>query len=195
MMTTAEPPAGPRQGGGARRTQALLITGTVGAGKSTTAELVGRRLCEAGTPYAVIDLDEIRRCWPVPPGDPFGMAVQLENLTAMSATFRRHGAHRLVLAGVVETSADRQLIEAAVGVPLAVCRLRLALELVRARLTERHADDLEAQVWHLHRAEVLEDILDANQVADRVVEIDGLAPGEVADRVLTEVGWRPANAV
>lgn len=174
--------------------RALLITGTVGAGKTTTAELVGRQLGGVATPYAVIDLDEIRRYWPMPPGDPFGMVVELENLSTMAATYVRHGAQRLVLAGVVETRADRLLVEAAVGVPLTVCRLRLPLDAVRARLANRHADDPETQVWHLDRAQVLEDILDANQVADQIVDVGGLSPGEVAERVLAEVGWAPPAA-
>jgi Ni2+-binding GTPase involved in maturation of urease and hydrogenase len=36
---------------------ALLINGTVGAGKTSVAETVGNLLTEAGVPKAVIDLD------------------------------------------------------------------------------------------------------------------------------------------
>lgn len=165
-------------------TSALLITGTVGAGKTTTAEQVGLQLGEAGTPYAVVDLDEIRRCWPMPPGDPFGVQIELANLTALAANYFRAGAQRLVLAGVVETRAERELIQAAVGVPLTVVRLRLPLVVVRERLTTRHADDPDGRTWHLARAGVLEEILDAAAVADVVIDTHGLDPAEVATLVL-----------
>lgn len=167
---------------------ALLITGTVGAGKTTTAEQVGRQLGEAGTAYAVVDLDDIRRFWPMPPGDPFGVEIELANLTAMAANYLRAGAQRLVLAGVVETGAERERIQVAVGVPLTVVRLRLPLAVVRQRLTTRHAGDTDILTWHLARAAVLEEILDASRVADRVIDIDGLDPAEVAGRVLNSAG-------
>lgn len=163
---------------------ALLITGTVGAGKTTTAEQVGRRLGEAGTAYAVIDLDEIRRFWPTPPGDPFGVQIELANLTALAANYLGAGSQRLVLAGVVETRAERRRIRAAVGVPLTVVRLRLPLAVVRQRLATRHTEDADVLAWHLARAEVLEEVLDAARVADLVIDIDGLDPAEVAQRVL-----------
>lgn len=173
-------------------TTALLVTGTVGAGKTTTAELVGRRLGEAGAANAVIDLDEIRRFWPMPAGDPFGVEIELANLSALADNYRRFGASRLVLAGVIETQAERALVQAAVGVPLTVCRLRLPLAVVRRRLAARHAEDAEVLTWHLDRAGVLEDILDRARVADLVVDVDGLGPAEAADRVLDAVsraGW------
>ncbi len=163
---------------------ALLITGTVGVGKTTTAEQVGRRLGEAGTAYAVIDLDEIRRFWPMPPGDPFGVQIEVANLTAVAANYLRAGAEWLVLAGVVENQGQRQLIQAAVGVPLSVVRLRLSLAVVRQRLAVRHAADPEGLSWHLDRAGVLEDILTTAQAEDLVIETDGLDPAEVAERVL-----------
>nr|WP_220093533.1 zeta toxin family protein [Flexivirga caeni] len=44
----------------------LLITGTVGAGKTTTAYAVGDLLRARELPHAVIDLDELHRLWPAP---------------------------------------------------------------------------------------------------------------------------------
>jgi Ni2+-binding GTPase involved in maturation of urease and hydrogenase len=49
---------------------AVLITGTVGAGKTSVAAAAGSILAEARIPHAVIDLDALTQSWPAPPDDP-----------------------------------------------------------------------------------------------------------------------------
>lgn len=169
---------------------ALLISGTVGVGKSTTAEAIVQGLTQQRVRHAVIDLDDIRRSWPVPAGDPFNQQVELHNLTAMVANFVAAGAELIILAGVVESSADRMRYAAAVGMPLTVCRLVLDLPTVRQRLTTRHADSAAARDWHLDRSGVLDEILDAAEVEDVVVNVHGLTPPQVAHAVLDAVAQR-----
>lgn len=86
---------------------ALFISGTVGAGKTSTAEAVGAWLAEQAVPGAIIDPDRLRRCWPSPPGDRFNSAVEIENLTAVAATSLRAGARRLVLPLSVQPGGTR----------------------------------------------------------------------------------------
>jgi adenylylsulfate kinase len=117
---------------------ALLITGTVGAGKTLVAEMVGDLLTETGVPNAVIDLDWLRRSRPSPSGDRFNVAMALRNLRSVARNYQDAGAVRIVLAGVIETRDGRERHEDALGVPLSVCRLRVDLPLVRARLARRH---------------------------------------------------------
>ena len=169
--------------------RALLLTGTVGAGKSTTADRVADRLQVAGVPHAVIDLDEIRRSWPAPPGDRFGFDVHLLNLAPLADNYVAAGAGRLVLAGVCETRRDRARYEAVLGVPLVVCRLRVESGLLQARLRQRHIDDESGLDWHLARAGELDGILDASGVADLDITVDGLTRDEVALAVLDAIGW------
>lgn len=104
--------------------RALLLSGSVGTGKSTTADRVEDRLRAADVPHAVIDLDQIRRAWPTPNGDGFGFERELRNLAPLVHNYLAAGARRLVLAGVCETLRDRARYEAILGVPLVVCRLR-----------------------------------------------------------------------
>ncbi|MEU6721608.1 hypothetical protein ABZ897_60085 [Nonomuraea sp. NPDC046802] len=54
---------------------ALLITGTLGAGKMAVADALGDLLADAGVPNAVIDLGWLRRALPAPPDDPFQSAL------------------------------------------------------------------------------------------------------------------------
>lgn len=170
------------------REQGLLLTGTVGAGKTTVAEEVGALLAARGVPHAVIDLDALRRVWPAPPGDPFNTALELANLRAVAANARAAGARVLVLAGVVEDVAGLEAHAEAAGLPLAVVRLRVAPEEAERRLRERHRADPEGLAWHLHRRGELEAVLDAAGLPGTTVDTTGLTPEEVAERALAAAG-------
>jgi len=167
---------------------ALLITGSVGAGKTSVAELVGELLAEAEVPHAVIDLDWLRNTWPSPPGDRFNLAMVLRNLGDVARNFLDAGAVRLVLAGVVETHADLDRYRATIGVPLAVCRLRVPLPVLHARLNRRHDDDNSLR-WHLDRSGELDAILEAVGLEDFSIEASGLTAHEVAEAVIAGSGW------
>jgi adenylylsulfate kinase-like enzyme len=169
-------------------TRALLLNGTVGSGKTSVAAAVGDLLRERDEPHAVLDLDALRQAWPSPPGDRFNTTILLANLRAVSANVRAAGARSLVLAGVVETAADREALARAVGVPLTVVRLTADLDLVKARLRSRHRDDPDGLRWHLARSGELADLLAAAGVEDHVVDTTGASVPAVAARVLVLAG-------
>lgn len=169
--------------------EALLISGTVGAGKTTAADAVGGQLRAHGVPNAVIDLDWLRAAWPSPPRDRFNLAIELTNLAAVAANFLNGGAHRLVLAGVLEDPAVRPRYRQAVGVPLHVARLRVGLPLARQRLHRRHAGPTADLGWHLHRAGELHDILEAAAAEDFIVDTDELNIEETAAALIVGAGW------
>lgn len=173
---------------GSQAEACLLITGTVGAGKTSTAYAIGDELQRRRVPHAVIDLDELRRGWPPPPGDPFGSAVALQNLRAVSQNYRRAGALRLIMAGVVEGPDGVAEHAAAVGMAVVVCRLRVDLDRVRDRLLARHEPGSELE-WHLHRSAELDAILDRQLIPDVVLDVGDDSPAAVASRVLSAVGW------
>ncbi|MBB2948365.1 adenylylsulfate kinase-like enzyme [Actinoplanes lutulentus] len=158
----------------------LLVTGTVGAGKTAVAEALGDLLAERGVPHAVIDVDWLRRSWPSPPDDPFNSRITLRNLRAVAHNFVNDGARLLVLAGVVESRAERDRYQDAIGVPMAVCRLGTSLEIVRERLRRRHRDDPAGLAWHLQRCGTLDRILREASVEDAVVDGGHGSPRDVA---------------
>ena len=90
------------------------------------------------------------------------------------------GASRLVLAGVLESREERYAYGKALGLPLTVCRLRVALPTVQARLRRRHELDPGGLAWHLERSGELDAILTRAAVEDYVVDVAGETPAQVA---------------
>ena len=70
----------------------VLINGSVGTGKTTTAEALGAELERRSVPGAIIDVDWLRRSWPAPPDDPFQTSLALQNLQTIASNFRHAGA-------------------------------------------------------------------------------------------------------
>lgn len=175
--------------------RALLITGTVGAGKTSVADAIGSRLAAAEVPNAVIDLDWLRRSWPSPPGDRFNGEMERRNLRSVARNYLDAGANRLVLAGVVEGRRGRAEYQDIIGVPLAVCRLRVDLAVVRRRLIRRHHDEEEALRWHLNRSGELDTILDAAAVEDFTVDATDRTVPDVAAAVVEAAGWSVGRPV
>jgi adenylylsulfate kinase-like enzyme len=169
--------------------RAVLVTGTVGSGKTSVADAVGDLLAEAKIANAVLDVDWLRRAWPCPPGDPFNNGIALRNVRAVARNYVEAGVLRLVLASVVESRAERDAYQAALGVPLTVCRLRVDLSTVRQRLVRRHENDVSGLRWHLNRSGELERIFQRAGVEDVAVEASAGSIHEVAQAVMAAVGW------
>lgn len=167
----------------------LLITGTVGVGKTTVAEAVGGLLVDQRVPHAVVDLDQLRRSWTRPDGDRFNHAMELRNLRSVAANYRAAGALRLVLAGVIEQRSDRQDYARAVGCAVTVVRLQADPNVLADRLRDRHRNDPDALARHLARAPELAGVLDQAQVADADVDTTGRPIHDVATDVLVAAGW------
>lgn len=175
----------------ARPERAVLLNGSVGSGKTSTAFALGEALEAAGVPGAVVDLDQLAAGWPAPPGDPFRFAVMLDNLAAVAHVYGRHGMTSLVLAGVVETREQREAIAAAVGVRPTLIRLTAPVPVLQQRVRARAATDAERD-WHVVRAPELARILESADVDDHVVSTETKPPDAVAGEILTLLGWTAA---
>lgn len=183
MNAAASPgPAGPVP------LRAVLLNGSVGAGKTTVANAMWQHLSAAGIPGAVIDLDQLRSCWPAPADDPFNNEIMYENLAAVAATYHRHGRTTLVLAGVVESGSERGSYHRATGVEPTLVRLTASVAELQRRVTLRSATPAERD-WHVARAPQLHAILERAALDDHVVVNDGVDPDEVAARVIALLGW------
>jgi adenylylsulfate kinase-like enzyme len=171
-MTLFEPPS------------AMLLNGTVGVGKTTTADAAARLLAGAGIPGACTDVDALRQVWPAPHEDLFHHRLTLHNLTSWARTALAAGAHRILVAAVVESQSDREDYAAALGVSLQVVRLVAPAEVVRERLRRRHHDDADGLAWHLRRAHELATVLDRARLEDLEISTSEGEPDSAARQVI-----------
>jgi hypothetical protein len=178
----------------------VFISGTVGSGKTSSAEALGALEAAARHPHAVIDADDVRRFWPAPHGDPFQQELELQNLRALAENYRTAGAVHLIVAGVIERAADVARYAAVLGAAktggarratkrMLVCRLIADPRVLEARLRSRHAGDEAARDWHLQRAGELAGILAAANCDDLVLDSTTMTPHEVAFEIAVAAGW------
>ena len=166
----------------------LIVTGPVGAGKTTVAAAISAELERRDVAHAWVDVDQLAQCFPRPASDPFHAGLTMANLAAVCRNFVAAGAGRLILPYVIEDAAGRAAIAASIpGGELTVVRLTVRPGTVAARLRGRESG--ESLAWHLRRAPELTEIMGRNGVGDIVVETDDRTPEEIAVQILGLVGW------
>lgn len=173
-----------------RAVDCVFVNGTVGVGKSTVADAMSAL---DGVPHAVIDLDGIRRLVPAPETDPFNLEMELENLRSVVANYRRAGATRFIVAGVIERAeAVSRYRDALAATGLFVVRLTANPDVISRRLRQRHRDDAAGLQWHLSRASVLSQILDEDRSEDLLLDASSRTPTELAVDIRRHTGWDAA---
>src|SRR5215470_1912304 len=170
----------------------LVITGPVGVGKSAIAAEAAWLLRQADVPHALVDLDRIEQCWPVPADDPWNERVSHRNLACMWANFRQAGADRLILMRVLEArSLLRRVTEAVPGAEITVVRLRAPLAVLHERIRSREASDPS---WFLGAATHTAEVLERVRVEDHLVDNQDRPLAVVAGEVLRLAGWLDPRA-
>lgn len=166
----------------------LIVTGPVGAGKTTVATAISAELERRNVAHAWVDVDQLAQCFPRPVDDPFHARLVIRNLSDICRNFVDAGAGRLILPYVIEDAAGRAAIAATIpDSELTIVRLTVQPETVAARLRGRESG--ESLEWHLRRAPELTRILERNGIGDVVVATDGKTPGELAVEILGLIGW------
>ena len=165
----------------------LVISGSMGTGKTKVLYEASDLLSEAGIAHAAIDLDGLAVMHPQ--RAPHGQRLAFANLAAVWPNYAAAEAERLIVAIVVEDRADLDHYRAAVpGTQPIVCRLTAPLSLMHERLRIRELGmflDLA-----LVRAAEVGDILDGAGVEDFVVDNGiGRPVGAVARAVLSLASW------
>lgn len=163
----------------------LVISGTVGVGKSSVASEISDILISRGISHGVIDLDYLRHAFPRPPDDPFHTALGYKNLSQIAKNYRDANVTRLIIPNVVEEKTDIDKIRNAIpGADILVVRLRGKLDTIQERLKKREIGT--SLRWHLHRAEELSEILEKTKTEDFIVDIDNKSINEIAQEVLSK---------
>ncbi|MFD2082579.1 AAA domain-containing protein [Actinopolymorpha cephalotaxi] len=174
----------------------LFISGPPGVGKTTVAWEIFGQLVDAGDAPALVDLDLLGACRPVPGDDPYNERMKARNLGAMWRNYRAAGARCVLAAGVVESRDGLAMYADAVPNAAAVlCRLHTGQEELAARIVGRGRErgaDLDKLT---RRAAELSAQFERDDVADFRVDTDGRDVAEVARAVLAAADWLRTTGV
>jgi len=166
----------------------LLITGTVGTGKTTVAAEVGEQLGDAGLRNAVIDLDWLG--W-VNAGDDFHEYDQLimQNLMTIWPNYNAIRVEYLVLArGLIHRKPVDILKTTFPNTPIAIVRLVASKETIEKRLSQR--DSGETLKEHLSEMGEMNRIMNELHLEDIVVNNEHLSVEESTRQIINFIGWK-----
>lgn len=164
----------------------LVITGSVGVGKSSTADMISEILRIQDVPHAVIDMDYLRYAFPRPKGDPFHQALGIKNLASLWKNYNSVGVRKLIIPNVVEGKSDIENIAKAIpSSKVTVVRIKASLETIHKRLNERHGKrDEDNLKWHLDRAVELTEQLENSHLEDFSVDTENKTLKDIAEEIL-----------
>lgn len=165
---------------------ALVITGPVGAGKSTTLSAISLVLERSGIQHAVVDMDYLRWILPSPPGDAFAARIGYQNLAAIWPNLRSIPLEWVLLGDVVESRSQiAEYTSAMPGTEVTVVRLDVPMPLIMERLRGRETDDTIE--WFSNRAPELQEIMEREKVADVVIDVGHRSPEDIAAEIVSRM--------
>jgi energy-coupling factor transporter ATP-binding protein EcfA2 len=161
------------------KSEALVITGAPGSGKSTVLGMVGTLLEIDGIAFAAVECDELARGWPYPP-----LPEVLARLAAVTALQRQAGRSLTLVVATTETDGELEQVIEAIGAErtLVVC-LRAPADVVAGRVGAREPDAWPGKQHLVAHACVLAlQIPDLGRI-DAVIDSSAQLPATVAGEV------------
>src|SRR5437762_7960300 len=165
----------------------LVISGSMGSGKTTVLGEASDLLGAAEVLHAAIDLDSLA-LGHLPAAAAASDDLLIRNLAAVWHNYAATGITRLLLSEVLDTAAKRERLRQTIpGAEIVVCRLRATFDTMQQRIRLREPGMLQDQF--VARIGELEASLDAGRVEDFSVQNDGRSVTEVAREILVRAGW------
>jgi predicted ester cyclase len=163
----------------------IVISGSMGAGKTTVMAEASDLLSVKGIAHAAIDADALGVVF-LPGTD--AADLMYRNLAAVWGNCAAAGVDRLLLAEAVERRRDVDRIRIALScAEITVCRLTARVETMRRRLRVREPGLLQEQL--LARVAELDALLDEARTDDFSIDNDERSVTEVARELLVRAGW------
>ncbi len=166
-----------------------VVTGTIGAGKTTVATTMSEILHERGVRHGLIEVDWLGEVYPAPyPDDPYSTSFAMKNLAAVWPNFLEVGISRAIVTMTLENHEELIGLKAALGMPdVTVVRLEASSEVRAARIRSRELGNLRD--LFLDKTDPLAQQMRDLGIGDLVVDNDGRRPQEVAEEILGSLVW------
>lgn len=164
----------------------LIITGSMGAGKSSVLAEASDILTLRRVIHAAIDMDALGFAH-LPTGDG-NDGVMYRNLESVYKNYASLGVTRFLLARAIEDRAELDLCRSAVAATsTVVCRLTVSLDVMERRVKARESGILQREF--VARVAILEATLDRVRLEDFTVANENRPLSDVALEMLTKAGW------
>lgn len=166
--------------------QLLLITGSMGAGKSAVLAEISDILKLRNIVHAAIDVDSL--FLGLLSSEASNDDVMFANLHSVCKNYADAGVPRFILARALETRAELDICrEITSAADTTVCRLTASMETMQRRINTRESGILQREF--VARVAELAAMLDRAQIEDFAVGNEDRPITEVALEVLVKAGW------
>lgn len=167
----------------------LIITGSMGSGKTTVMAEASDILALEGIHHASIDLDALGTAHLPAPADP---KVSRRNLRCVWDNYAASGASRLLLAAAIESRDDLEDCRNAVAATaIVICRLTASIKTMQERVRLREPGILQEQF--VKRVVDLNAVLDLVRLEDFCIVNENRSITKVAREMLVRAGWLAAK--
>ena len=174
-------------------TRVLVVSGSMGAGKTAVASAVGDLLGARGARYGWIDADALCQSGPAEPGDPYNQGLLFGALAGVAPAYRKRGLGIIIVARVVEDPDDRTRYAHAFrsdggSADVTIARVTAPEDVRIARVEAREPEGPWREFGRARTVE-LEASLGALALEDFTVENAGRRAAEAAAELLDVIGW------
>ncbi len=164
----------------------LIITGTMGAGKTAAMGEASDILAQRQIVHAAIDMDALGLAHL--PSAVSSNDIMYDNLRSICRNYAGLGVQRFLVARAVEDGAQLRLLRDIIpAANTIVCRLTASIEAMKRRVQRR--DSGISQREYIARVARLNDILDRARLEDIVVTNENRSLTDVAVEMLVKAGW------
>jgi hypothetical protein len=168
------------------RKSLLIITGSMGAGKSSVLGEASDILARQRIPHAAIDLDAFGLAYL--PSGASNDAAMYRNLQSVCRNYAALGVRRFLVARAIEDYATLERCRKAVSAKNTVlCRLTASITTMRQRVKMRESGAFQTQF--VARVEKLNSILDRAELEDFTVATDDRPVSQITREMLLKAGW------
>ena len=170
---------------------ALVLTGPPGAGKSSVLGRLHDRLGDAGIATALVELDELERCYP-----PLPVERTIAHLAMLSESFAGAGYELLLVTATVEDDAYGAAVLEAIGADQhMVVRLEAEPATLAERIVAREPASWSGLAQLVDSARRLAGSMPALAGVDLVLSTEGQDPDRVAAKLEAALRARLPGAI